>query len=514
MLTARKRVRPLPTHRLALRYSVDYSSSDHFTSKDSSRDSSSETSSDSHLDTSYDSPSRHSSSGHSISDSLCDSPTAISVGPSRKRRRSPTTSVPAASLVPRALSPVRADLLLPRRRIRDFDFVTDFEVKSEEGFVTYVPRDIGLRVDFQDSYKPYTEPDIDPNVQTDIDACIAFADDIAARGTDVGVEDGTAAEEEAESSTRGMMEIGVDRVTHPVVSDDTAEPFIGSELSRVSRETRDIGLWRLASRALLCQRGLVRWSGTMPTATHSEMTQDVINELISKRVAESLEAKELMKLITEVYCPRNEIHKMETKLWNLTVKEEEDQVEKYIRGLPNKIQGNVIVVKPTRLQDAICIANNLLDQKLKGYAANNAENKRRFDNNLRDNRGQQQPFKRQNVNGQNVARAYIVRNVERKGFDVIIGMDWLSKYYAVIVCDEKIICIPYGDEVLIIESDGCNSGSKSKLSIKTQKYIQKGCQFYLAQVTAKKTDDKSEEKRLEDVPIVQDFLKVFPEDLP
>ncbi|GJZ31877.1 hypothetical protein Tco_0576924 [Tanacetum coccineum] len=84
-------------------------------------------------------------------------------------------------------------------------------------------------------------------------------------------------------------------------------------------------------------------------------------------------------------------------------------------------------------------------------------------------------------------------------------MDWLVKYHTVIVCDEKIVRIPYGDEVLIIESDGCNSGSKSKLSIisctKTHKYIQKGCQVYLAQVTAKKTDDNSEEKRLKDVPI-------------
>ncbi|GKF99611.1 hypothetical protein Tco_0301302, partial [Tanacetum coccineum] len=92
------------------------------------------------------------------------------------------------------------------------------------------------------------------------------------------------------------------------------------------------------------------------------------------------------------------------------------------------------------------------------------------------------------------------------------------KYHAVIICDEKIVRIPYGDEVLIIEGDGCNGGSKSKLSIisctKTQKYIQKGCQVYLAQVTAKKTDDKSEEKQLEDVPIVRDFPEVFPKDLP
>ncbi|GKF42445.1 hypothetical protein Tco_0125787, partial [Tanacetum coccineum] len=48
----------------------------------------------------------------------------------------------------------------------------------------------------------------------------------------------------------------------------------------------------------------------------------------------------------------------------------------------------------------------------------------------------------------------------------------------------------------------------------TQKYIEKGCQVYLAQVTSKKTKDKSKKKRLEDVPIVREFLEVFPEDFP
>ncbi|GJV12640.1 hypothetical protein Tco_1354181 [Tanacetum coccineum] len=49
---------------------------------------------------------------------------------------------------------------------------------------------------------------------------------------------------------------------------------------------------------------------------------------------------------------------------------------------------------------------------------------------------------------------------------------------------------------------------------RTQKYIQKGCQVYIAQVTSKKAEDKSEEKRLEDVPIVREFPEVFLEDLP
>ncbi|GKE92782.1 putative reverse transcriptase domain-containing protein, partial [Tanacetum coccineum] len=97
------------------------------------------------------------------------------------------------------------------------------------------------------------------------------------------------------------------------------------------------------------------------------------------------------------------------------VPNEEDKVERFVRGLPDNIQENVIAVEPTKLQDAIRIANNLMDQKLKRYARS-AENKRRLDNNPRDNRGQQPVFKRQNVRVQNMARAYIAGNNEKNGY--------------------------------------------------------------------------------------------------
>ncbi|GJT12392.1 putative reverse transcriptase domain-containing protein [Tanacetum coccineum] len=73
-------------------------------------------------------------------------------------------------------------------------------------------------------------------------------------------------------------------------------------------------------------------------------------------------------------------------------------------------------------------------------------------------------------------------------FDAIICMDWLVKYKAVIVCAEKIVRIPCGNETLIIHGNGSNQGNE--------------------------VEDKSEKKRLEDVPIVQDFPDVSPEDLP
>ncbi|GKE46361.1 putative reverse transcriptase domain-containing protein, partial [Tanacetum coccineum] len=108
--------------------------------------------------------------------------------------------------------------------------------------------------------------------------------------------------------------------------------------------------------------------------------------------------------------------------------------------------------------------------------------------------------------------------VELGSFDVIIGMDWLAKYHAVIVCAKKIVRIPWGNETLIVRGDGRDRGNETRLNIisctKTQKYMLKGCHVFLAHVTIKKTQDKSEGKRLEDVPIVRDFPEVFPEDLP
>ncbi|GJU28057.1 putative reverse transcriptase domain-containing protein [Tanacetum coccineum] len=449
--------------------------------------------------------------------------------------------------------------------------------------------------------------------------------------------------------------------------------------------------------------GLIRWFKKMETVFHISnfpekdqvkyATCTLLNSAltwwnshkrtIGAKVAFAMSWRELMKLMAE------ELTMMCTKM----VPEEEDRVEKFIGGLPDNIQGNVITGEPTRLQDAIRIANNLMDQKLKGYAVKNAKNKRRLEFNQRDNqrytagatmrkpyngplplcnkcklrhevpcivrcgkcnkvghltqnckvtnsttstqrsqvvnqrvltcfecgrqghymsdcpklKDQNRGNKAGNKNGVDEARgkAYVLGGgeanpdsnvfkgtfllnnhyasmifdscaersfvsttfstllditpnildvsyaieladerisetntvlrgcmlgllghpfnidlmpVELGSFDVIIGMDWLANHHAVIVCDEKIVRIPYGDEVLIVQGDRDGKGEKSKLSIisctGTQKYIKRGCPIFLARVTKKETEDKLEEKRLEDVPTVQDFPEVFPEDLP
>nr|GEV08968.1 putative reverse transcriptase domain-containing protein [Tanacetum cinerariifolium] len=257
-----------------------------------------------------------------------------------------------------------------------------------------------------------------------------------------------------------------------------------------------------------------------------------------------------------------------TMMCTKMVLEEEDRMEKFIGGLPNNIQGNVIAAEPTRLQDAVRIANNLMDKKLKGYANTRGQNVARAytagNNEKRDYGGtfpycnrcklhhegqctikckrighlardcrtlpkglsqsqEPKPWDKARVpdargkayvlgggnanpgsntvtdvsyavelaDGRTLETSTMLRGctlgllghpfnidmmpIDLGSFDVIIGMDWLAKNHAVIVCDEKIVRIPYRNEILIVQRDKRDKGKKSTLSIisclKTQKCV-------------------------------------------
>nr|GEX13107.1 putative reverse transcriptase domain-containing protein [Tanacetum cinerariifolium] len=369
-MNARKMVGPLPVQQLGVRHSVDHSSSDYFSLDDSARDSSSDSSSEASLDfhsnASFDSSLIHSLSDHSS----LDLPSTY-VGPSHKRRR-------------------------------DSGYLVDVEVD---------PRDTSLRDDVM--VRGRDEPHLED------------------RGIDARVVVEAVDREESETGTKGPIEVKVERVTLPMMLEDAPEPgrrIVGVESAvtalteRIAELERDNGRLR-GTASVESQR--------MPnTRSGASMTHEEVGELVARRVAEEMEAREaanshkrtigvdaayamkwagLIELMTEVYCPRNEIQKMETELWNLTVKgndltaypqrfqelillctrmvpDEEDKVKRFIGGLPDNIQGNVIAANPTRLQDAIHIANQLMDKKLQGYPARSAENKRRIESNPRDNR--------------------------------------------------------------------------------------------------------------------------------
>ncbi|GJS45620.1 hypothetical protein Tco_0595741 [Tanacetum coccineum] len=108
--------------------------------------------------------------------------------------------------------------------------------------------------------------------------------------------------------------------------------------------------------------------------------------------------------MTDKYCPRGEIKKLEVEMWNLKVKgtdvvsynqrfqelelmcarmfpEESDKIEKYFGGLPDMIHESVMASKPKTMQDAIEFATELMDKKIRTFAERQSENKRKQDDN-------------------------------------------------------------------------------------------------------------------------------------
>ncbi|GKD12503.1 putative reverse transcriptase domain-containing protein [Tanacetum coccineum] len=137
----------------------------------------------------------------------------------------------------------------------------------------------------------------------------------------------------------------------------------------------------------------------------------------------------LKKKMTDKYCPRGEVKKLEGEMWNLKVKgtdvvgynqqcqelalmcarmfpEESDKIEKYVGGLPDMIHESVMASKPKTMQDAIEFTTELIDKKIHTFAKRHSEKKIKQDDNQ-----QQQQNKRQYT-----GRVYAAGSSEKKPY--------------------------------------------------------------------------------------------------
>ncbi|GKE68475.1 putative reverse transcriptase domain-containing protein, partial [Tanacetum coccineum] len=166
-------------------------------------------------------------------------------------------------------------------------------------------------------------------------------------------------------------------------------------------------------------------------------------------------------------------------------------MEAFIERLPRSIEGNVTASKPQTLKEAINITHRIEGRKPSGpMLLPQLKTVGMLDLILyvRDALYITQDLVLSDVR---IGAILTLLNqpfeidlmpIKLSSFDVVIGKDWLSKYHARIICDEKIIHIPINGKTLIIR----------------------------AQVMEKKSD----EKRLEDISIVREFPEVFPKDPP
>ncbi|GJS72508.1 reverse transcriptase domain-containing protein [Tanacetum coccineum] len=153
---------------------------------------------------------------------------------------------------------------------------------------------------------------------------------------------------------------------------------------------------------------------------------------VGNDIAYAMTWTELKKKITDKYCPRTEIKKLEVELWELKVKgtdvigynqrfqelallcgrmfpEESDKIEKYVGGLPDMIHGSVVASKPKTMQEATEMAIEVMDKRIRTFTDRRTKKKRKPDNN-------QQPQQHYQNKRQNTGRAYVAGTVEKKQY--------------------------------------------------------------------------------------------------
>nr|GEW22353.1 putative reverse transcriptase domain-containing protein [Tanacetum cinerariifolium] len=227
------------------------------------------------------------------------------------------------------------------------------------------------------------------------------------------------------------------------------------------------------------------------------------------------------KKMTDKYCPQGEIKKLKIELWNLKVKEndvsayterfqeltlictkfvadETEKIDKYVSGLPDNIYRSVKASKPKMLDETIELANDLMDQKLRTYAERSSGNTNVA--NTQRNNGENP---KGNVCFECGATWHYKRDcpkLKNKNREKVNAPGWV---YAVGNTEKRGNASrdPDSNVVMVIS---CS---------KAPEYMAKGCQIFLAQIFAKKEEDKSKGKQLKDVQVIQDYPEVFPKDL-
>ncbi|GJT73908.1 hypothetical protein Tco_1033194 [Tanacetum coccineum] len=173
---------------------------------------------------------------------------------------------------------------------------------------------------------------------------------------------------------------------HRIVGVESAVMALTERIAELERDNRRLrGTMSVESPAeLIDSSGLSRSKARMEEMEMEmeEMEMEEMEEMEMEEMETEMEIMEIKALWIDRW-----LRKMET-VFNIRKHSWECD------GLPNT----------SRLQDAIRIANQLMDKKLQGYVARSAENKRRMESNLRDNLDSKRS-KRQISSGQNVARA-------------------------------------------------------------------------------------------------------------
>ncbi|GKC35788.1 putative reverse transcriptase domain-containing protein, partial [Tanacetum coccineum] len=158
---------------------------------------------------------------------------------------------------------------------------------------------------------------------------------------------------------------------------------------------------------LKCQP--LNFKGTEGVVKLTQWIEKMETVTIGNDIAYAMTWTELKKKMTDKYCPRTEIKKLEVELM---FPKESDKIEKYVGGLPDMIHGSVVASKPKTMQEATEMAIEVMDKRIRTFADCQTESKRKFEDTSKNTQNQQQQQNKRQNNG----RAYTAGSGEKKPY--------------------------------------------------------------------------------------------------
>ncbi|GKD08325.1 hypothetical protein Tco_1188010 [Tanacetum coccineum] len=192
------------------------------------------------------------------------------------------------------------------------------------------------------------------------------------RTIETGPQDGPADKMPPKRTTTSMSDAAIKALVARSVADALAKHKANK--SKNGDDNHDSGTGSRRTERAARVVGLTHWFEKMESNSHVKT--------VGNDAAYGMPWKTLKKMMTDKYCPRGEIKKLEIELM---FPDESDEVEKYVGGLPDMIQGSVMASKPKTMQDEIEFATEMMHQKIRTFADHQAENKRNLDDNSRSN---------------------------------------------------------------------------------------------------------------------------------
>ena len=99
-------------------------------------------------------------------------------------------------------------------------------------------------------------------------------------------------------------------------------------------------------------------------------------------------------------------------------------------------------------------------------------------------------------------------------YDLLIGMDWLEEHRLILNCyDKTFTCLNNDEKSISVKGIPRKTTIRKISTLQLKRDVRKGCKAYAVTITDEESLIKIDKLKLEDIPVLREYVDVFPEEI-